>query len=203
MKRIEDKRFKGVLYQAVIVCALLSTASFLLTRTVVYAQSKEENSVLADAFLAAFKVFSHPRCVNCHPVGDAPLIGDASRPHPMRIRRGPEGMGENGTFCSACHQDKNLSGVHMPPGAPGWQLPTKDMPMVFEKRTPRELCLQLKDPAQNGYRTPKEILEHVRDAPIVLWGWNPGEGRTPIPVPHDVFVRHMADWVEKEAACPK
>jgi hypothetical protein len=145
----------------------------------------------------------HPRCVNCHPVGDSPLIGDASRPHPMRVRRGPEGMGKDGLFCSTCHQEKNLPGAHMPPGAPGWQLPTKDTPMVFEKRTPRELCLQLKDPAQNGDRTLSQVLEHVRDAPIVLWGWHPGEGRTAVPVPHDQFVRHVADWVEKGAACPK
>jgi len=214
MKRRRDKRFKGVLKRMVIVCALLGAAHVVLsngkvadrdlsTPTIVYAQSLDENSASASAFLEAFTVFSHPRCVNCHPAADAPLIGDASRPHPMRIRRGPGGMGENGIFCSTCHQSTNLSGAHMPPGAPGWQLPTKDEPMVFEKRTPRDLCLQLKDPAQNGGRTPKEILEHVRDAPIVLWGWNPGEGRIPVPVPHDVFIKYMSEWVDKGAACPK
>ncbi len=168
-----------------------------------YAQSADQESASADAFVAACKVFLHPRCVNCHPIGDSPLIGDASRPHPMRVRRGPEGMGENGLFCSTCHHEKNFPGAHMPPGAPGWQLPTKDMPMVFEKRTPRELCLQLKDPAQNGDRTLSQVLEHVRNAPIVLWGWDPGEGRTAVSVPHDQFVKHVSDWVEKGAACPK
>lgn len=202
MKRKRDKGIR-VLKRVVIVYALLGAAYVLLTHTIVYAQSSDKNSASANAFLAACEVFLHPRCVNCHPLGDAPLIGDASRPHPMKVRRGPEGMGENGIFCSTCHQSTNLPGAHMPPGAPGWQLPPKDMPMVFEKRTPRELCLQLKDPGQNGNRTPKEVLEHVRDAPIVLWAWHPGEGRTPVTVPHEVFVKRVSDWVEKGAACPK
>ncbi len=157
----------------------------------------------ANAFVSASKVLLHPRCANCHPVGSSPLQGEDSRPHPMRVRRGPAGMGSNGLWCSTCHQEKNLPGVHMPPGAPGWQLPTPDMPMVFEKRTPRQLCLQLKDPAQNGNRNLEEILEHVREAPIVLWGWDPGEGRSPVPVPHESFVKDMTDWVKKGAACPE
>jgi hypothetical protein len=89
----------------------------------------------------------------------------------------------------------------MPPGDPDWHLPPENMPMVFEKRTPRELCLQLKDPARNGNMTPKEVLEHLQTS-LVLWGWNPGEGRTPVPMPHEVFAKHMTEWVEKGAACP-
>ena len=77
----------------------------------------------------------------------------------------------------------------MPPGGPGWQLPPEDMPMVFEGATPREICLHLKDPAQNGQRSPDEVVEHVETTPIVLWGWNPGEGRTPVPMSHEEFVK--------------
>ena len=25
------------------------------------------------------------------------------------------------------------------------------------------------------------MLEHVKTGPVVLWGWNPGEGRNPVP----------------------
>jgi hypothetical protein len=63
--------------------------------------------------------------------------------------------------------------------------------------------LQLKNPAQNGNRTPKEVVEHVRTAPLVLWGWNPGSGRTPVPMPHEVFMKNMTEWLEKGAACPE
>jgi hypothetical protein len=45
------------------------------------------------AFLEAYKVFMHPRCVNCHPVGDAPLRGEESQPHSgLRLRRGVDGQ---------------------------------------------------------------------------------------------------------------
>jgi hypothetical protein len=90
----------------------------------------------------------------------------------------------------------------MPPGDPEWHLPPENMPMVFEKKTARELCLQFKDPAQNGNRTPKQIVEHLRTS-LVLWGWNPGEGRTPVPVPYEEFLKKMTEWVEKGARCPE
>jgi hypothetical protein len=78
-----------------------------------------------------------------------------------------------------------------------------DLPMVFEKRTPRQLCEQLKDPAQNGGRNLDQVLAHVREAPLVLWGWNPGNRRTPAPGSHDEFVRVMREWVIRGAACPE
>jgi len=34
-----------------------------------------DDAVARAAFLEAYKVFMHPRCVNCHPAGEAPLRG--------------------------------------------------------------------------------------------------------------------------------
>ena len=167
------------------------------------AATRTDQEASAKAFLAAYQVFHHPRCVNCHPAGDRPLQGDMERIHSIPVVRGPEGMGKNGVWCSTCHQDKNQPGKGMPPGAPGWQLPTADMPMVFEGKSPKQLCEQLKDPAQNGHRSPAEILDHVRDSPLVKWGWDPGEGRTPAPASHEEFVKLMTQWVEKGQACPE
>jgi hypothetical protein len=167
-----------------------------------YADNAPDPAASAKAFLAAYPVYMDPRCVNCHPAGDAPLQGDESRTHAMRVKRGPGGMGKSAMQCSSCHQAANLPGAHMPPGGPGWQLPPEDMPMVFEKKTAHELCVQLKNPAQNGNRTPMEMVDHVRTAPLVLWGWNPGEGRKPVPMSHDTFVKYMTEWAEKGAACP-
>jgi len=169
---------------------------------VAYPQTPEDRTASAKAFLAASQVFFNPRCVNCHPKGDAPLQGDAGRPHTMDVKRGPDGMGKNAMLCTNCHQTANLPGAHMPPGDPGWLMPPEDMPMIFEGRTPHELCLQLKDPAQNGKRTPKEVVEHVRTTTVVLWGWEPGDGRTPVPMPHEIFVKDMTEWAELGAACP-
>jgi hypothetical protein len=167
------------------------------------AKQGEDRAAAAAAFLKASAILRHPRCLNCHPAGERPLVTDRSVPHPMHVERGPLGMGKNGLWCSSCHQEKNLQGEHLPPGAPEWELPPADMPMVFENRTPRQLCEQLKDPARNGGRSPADVVQHVREAPLVLWGWHPGEGRTPVPMPHADFVKLMSQWADNGAACPE
>lgn len=168
-----------------------------------YAQEGRDGGESAAAFLKASQVFLHPRCVNCHSAGDGPLQLDKGVPHAMSIKRGPDGFGKGGVHCNTCHQNENSPGADTPPGAPGWKLPPENMPMVFEKRNPRELCLQLKNTAQNGNMTLKEVVEHVRTAPLVLWAWNPGEGRTPVSMPHTEFVTYMTKWLDSGGACPK
>ena len=70
------------------------------------------------AFLAAYPVFMHPRCMNCHPAGDVPLQGDDSRLHIQNVKRGPDGKGLYALKCANCHQDVNLGGANLPPGNP-------------------------------------------------------------------------------------
>src|SRR5208282_4014876 len=155
------------------------------------------------AFLAAAPVFFHPRCMNCHPSGDRPLQGDDSHPHTQNVQRGALGNGKYGMKCSACHQQENTPGPHMPPGAVIWRLPPPKMPMVFEGKTPRELCEQLEDPARNGGKTLQQIIEHVTSDKLVGWGWNPGEGRAAPPLSRAEFARNIREWVGKGAACPE
>jgi hypothetical protein len=157
----------------------------------------------ADAFLRAYPVFMHARCMNCHPAGDAPLQGDRSLVHNQNVRRGPDGRGVLAMKCAACHQPANVDGLHMPPGNPNWHLPPAHMPMVFEGRTPRELAEQLKDPKRNGGKTLEEILHHVEKDGLVLGGWNPGDGRTKPPMPHADFARAFREWVESGAEIPE
>ena len=162
---------------------------------------QRDEAASAAAFEAMVPVLHHPRCMNCHSAGDYPRQGDDSHPHIMDIRRGPEGHGTNGVQCSTCHQDHNLVGLHMPPGAPEWGLPSPAMPMIWEGLTDRQLCDLLKDPKQNGHRTVQQIVEHMH-TPLVLWGWNPGEGRTPIPMPQREFLADVERWVRGGAVCP-
>jgi hypothetical protein len=75
--------------------------------------------------------------------------------------------------------------------------------MVFQGKTPGEIARQLKDPKQNGGKTLEELLRHVSEDKLVLWGWDPGDGRTKPPLSHDEFVRKMREWVEKGAAAPE
>lgn len=89
----------------------------------------------------------------------------------------------------------------MPPGAPGWHLPPPEMPMIWEGLTNGQLCELLKDPAQNGHRSVEQIVEHMH-TPLVLWGWSPGEGRTPIPASQQAFLADVKAWAANGGACP-
>jgi hypothetical protein len=185
-----------------------STANAFKARDAVSAQA---------AFAEAYKVFMHPRCVNCHPAGDAPLRGEDSQPHSgLRLRRGVDGRGVLTLKCTNCHQSNNQQGLHMPPGAPNvlsdgsldlttprWRLPSAKTPMIFQGRTAAELCRQLKSPQENGGLSAERLIHHVSNDPLVLWGWNPGEGRTTPPLTHDQFVASVREWLDNGGACPK
>src|SRR5260370_4016798 len=103
-------------------------------------------------FVEFVSVLRHPRCVNCHSRGDFPRQGDDGHPHTMNVRRGPEGHGVTAEKCSTCHQDHNLAGAHMPPGAPNWGLPPPTTPMMWKGLSGAEIRHELKDPKQNKNR---------------------------------------------------
>src|SRR5262245_51198002 len=167
------------------------------------AAGQKDDAGARAAFLEAYKVFMHPRCLNCHPTGDVPLQGDDSHLHSPTVKRGPDGKGKFALKCANCHQEANLPGENMPPGNPNWHLPPPEMRMVFEGKTPRELAEQLKDPKKNGGKTLEQILHHVTEDKLVLAGWDPGDGRTKPPLTHAEFAKKMREWVEKGAAVPE
>lgn len=154
------------------------------------------------AFLQAYRVLMHPRCMNCHPVGDQPLQGDDSHIHTMNVKRGPDGKGLYAQKCSNCHQPQNTPGLHMPPGNPNWHLPPADMKMVFEGKTPRQLAAQLLNPNENGHKSIEQLIEHVTSDKLVLGGWNPGDGRTLPPLTHEEFAKQFKLWIDKGAFLP-
>jgi hypothetical protein len=154
------------------------------------------------AFKAAFPVFMHPRCLNCHPAGDRPLAGEDSHLHAQNVQRGADGRGKLALRCMACHQDANLPGENMPPGYPDWRLPAAAMPMVFQGHTPATLAKQLKDPAKNGGKSLEQLLDHVSKDGLVLRCWEPGDGRSVPPLSQAEFAARMKEWVETGAAIP-
>ena len=151
-------------------------------------------------FATLYKVLQHPRCMNCHPSGDAPLQYDDSRPHGMDVSRRSEA---NGVACATCHRDTNGPRPGQPPGAPSWHLPPSDTPMIFQGRTPHQLCEQLKDPRQTGHRDLARLIDHVAHDALVGWGWAPGPGRTPVPTPRAEVVAAMQAWANAGAPCPE
>ncbi len=157
------------------------------------------------AFHTVKDVLQHPRCQNCHIPGDAPLQFDAGTPHSMNVKRGVDGKGVEGLPCTSCHGEANLDpayGPHVPPGAPSWHLPPAAHKMVFIDKSAADLCKVLKDPDENGGKNLAELLEHVTSDGLVLWGWDPGLGRQPVPIPHEQFVAAFKLWVDAGAPCP-
>jgi hypothetical protein len=75
--------------------------------------------------------------------------------------------------------------------------------MVFEGKSPAELARLLTDPKQNGGKSLDELLHHVTEDKLVLWGWNPGEGRTKPPLSHEEFASRMREWIEAGAPAPE
>ncbi|MEZ5344598.1 MAG: hypothetical protein R2681_03485 [Pyrinomonadaceae bacterium] len=166
--------------------------------------SKVDIELSRAAFLEAYKVFVSPRCANCHPGGDSPTQGDFLAVHAQNVVRGKDGKGVYGMRCNTCHQSENLPGEKMPPGVANWHMPPEDMKMVFQQRTPKQLCEQLKDPKMNGGReTLEEAVEHLEEDPLVHWAWDPGNGRTTPPISYKAFMESVREWVENGGECPE
>jgi hypothetical protein len=166
------------------------------------AMPKKDSVKSVKAFMDVYKVLMSPRCMNCHPAGDVPLQGDDSHLHTMLPRRGKEGKGLYAMKCMNCHQPTNTAGLNAPPGNPEWHLPPADMKMVFQGKTAHELAKQIVDPKLNGHKNLNQLIEHASDT-LVLWGWNPGEGRTKPPLTYDEFKKAWITWIETGAYAPK
>jgi hypothetical protein len=167
------------------------------------AKTKTVSADAIEAWNVIYSVLQHPRCLNCHPAGDAPLQGDQSVPHQQDVQRGDDGHGMFAMKCQTCHQEHNAVGEHTPPGGPDWHLPTKKMPLVFEGKSSAELCRQLQDQQRNDHHSMKEILDHIEHAPLVLWAWDPGQGRAPVPISHDDLVKATRTWITNGCGCPE
>ena len=154
----------------------------------------------AEEFTPIAQVLKSPRCLNCHPVGNAPRQGDERRLHDFGVTRGPDDHGAPGLTCDGCHQDANQeeSGV---PGARNWHL--APLRMGWEGLTDSELCRVLLDPYKNGGRSVADIVHHITEDPLINWAWQPGGERTPPPIPRTEFNELVRSWAAKGAACPQ
>lgn len=161
------------------------------------AEKREQES--KQAFLEAYKVFIHPRCMNCHPAGDIPLQGDDSHLHAQGVKRGKDGKGLYALKCKNCHQDMDLKGDNLPPGHASWHLPPANRKMVFEGKTPRQLAMQFKDPKQTGFSSLAQFIHHVEEDGLVKHSFTYGVRP---PLTHEEFVVKVKEWVEKGAVLP-
>ena len=153
----------------------------------------------AALFTELGKVLQHPRCINCHPAGDRPRQGNASRLHQPPVERGADGFGLPAMRCPICHQRANFEPARMP-GHPQWHLAPREM--GWEGKTLGEVCAQLKDPERNGGRSLDDLVHHIGGDTLVGWAWAPGFGREPAPGTQEQAGALAAAWVKTGAACP-
>jgi len=163
----------------------------------------KENTSTED-FDQMMSALTHPRCVNCHPSDNKPKQGMEAHPHYFGVERGSDDQGFVVTNCKTCHQKENndFSGV---PGAPHWGLAPASM--NWEGLTRTEIATSMMDKSRNGGKTPKEILKHLTEDPLVLWAWNPGidaagNPREKPPISKEAYIAAVKGWFEAGAIIP-
>jgi len=150
-------------------------------------------------FVEAGKVIQHPRCINCHPVGERPLQGDRMQPHQPLVVRGPADKGAVGLECTTCHGPANYEPAGVP-GHPLWHV--APVSMAWQGKSLGQICEQMKDRRRNGDKALAQIHEHMAKDTLVGWGWTPGGTRTPAPGTQERFGQLIGAWIETGAACP-
>ncbi len=193
------------------VCAA-SSAMLVAAVIAAYGQDNNPDQAKVSAALGAWDrivtVLQHPRCLNCHQQ-TTPLQGDERRIHIPLAVRGPDGHGVGAMRCGNCHNPSGNSESSGVPGGGGpgaWQL--APVAMMWQGLSSSELCQMLKDPARNKDPVTNQgrdgpgLIAHVNSA-LVIWAWNPGGDREPIPMAHDDFINQMKIWVAGGMACPR
>ena len=143
------------------------------------------------------RALQHPRCMNCHPAGDSPLVGDESKPHQPLVKRGDNNFGTPGMRCTTCHGKENYKNM---PGRPGWHMAPREM--AWEGKSLTEICEQIKDEERNGGKSLDEIADHVANDHLVAYGWDPPEQYEPVPGTQERLGELTRAWVETGAHCP-
>lgn len=194
---------RSTVWKAAVAVAGLVAVIALASWSTSTAWSQTKTASSADSLAAWSKiatVLQHPRCLNCHQL-NSPLQGDERRPHIPQVVRGPDNHGVSAMRCGNCHNDMGNNDTSGTPGGLHWQL--APVSMLWQGLSVGDLCRALKGPAHNGNRTGAMLIAHMEKEPLVLYGWNPGKGREPIPIPHDQVVGLMKVWVAGGMACPQ
>jgi hypothetical protein len=183
--------------EAAQVAALKPVAAFSTIR--------DERARSVALLTEAARVIQSPRCLNCHPVNRQPTQGDDLHAHVPLMYAGPGDHGVAGLQCKSCHGDANFatlaSSIASIPGHSHWGLAPASM--AWQRKSLREICLQLKDGTRNGGRSLSQIHEHMAKDSLVGWAWHPGEGRSPAPGTQAQFGALIRAWIVTGAHCPE
>jgi hypothetical protein len=197
--RIPELSFRNITFAVAFILAVIGIAisSTGAARTAALAAGDQATSLAAWSEIAT--VLQNPRCLNCHQL-DSPLQDDSRRVHVPRVTRGPDNQGVGAMRCQNCHNNMGNNPTSGTPGGLHWQL--APVSMLWQGLSSGDLCRAVKDPKHNGNRDGAALIKHMEDEPLVLYGWNPGKGREPVPIPHEKVVEDMKTWVAGGMACP-
>jgi hypothetical protein len=196
--RHSESSVRVAAFAAAVVLVTIGFSSAAATRTATATEPADQSVSLA-AWDQIATVLQHPRCLNCHQL-NSPLQGDARRVHIPSVVRGPDNHGVGAMRCGNCHNDMGNNPTSGTPGGLHWQL--APVSMLWQGLSSGDLCRAVKDPRLNGNRDGAALIKHMEDEPLVLYGWDPGKGREPVPVSHDKVVEEMKIWVAGGMACP-
>ena len=157
------------------------------------------------AFGTILEVLHSPRCMNCHPTDDRPRQGDDQHEHLFQVVRGDDDRSTDDHStddrggvvqqCATCHRDENNAYSQIP-GAPHWSLAPRSMGWLG--LSDEAIRRRLLDPEANGGRSVAELVHHMSEDALVLWAWQPGEGRQPPSVPLEEFRAALQQWLQEE-----
>jgi hypothetical protein len=197
--RISELPVRSITFAVSFILVLIGIAisSTRAARTAAAPADDQTTSLAAWGEIAT--VLQNPRCLNCHQL-DSPLQGDSRRVHIPRVTRGPDNQGVGAMRCQNCHNNMGNNPTSGTPGGLHWQL--APVSMLWQGLSSGALCRAVKDPKHNGNRDGAALIKHMEDEPLVLYGWDPGKGREPVPIPHEKVVEDMKAWVAGGMACP-
>jgi hypothetical protein len=153
-----------------------------------------------DLFGPIAEVMRHPRCLNCHVKGDAPLNGDDGHAHTMRIVRGADDLGAPAARCYACHREAASTTAPFVPAAPNWKL--APVAMAWQGLTTSELCEALSNQIRNGRYNDVRLRDHFETDKAVGTAWQTGGERTTVRTSRQDLVVAVERWTAAGRPCP-
>ena len=196
--RIPEFPFRNMTLAVAFILAVISAALSSTGAAPTEPSSPDDQAASLAAWNEIATVLEHPRCLNCHQL-NSPLQGDSRRVHVPHVVRGPEDQGVGAMRCGNCHNNMGNNPTSGTPGGLNWKLAPASM--LWQGLSSGDLCRSVKDPKHNGNRDGAALIQHM-NVLLVLYGWNPGKGREPVPIPYDKFVEDMKVWVAGGMACP-
>ncbi|HKD63692.1 MAG TPA: hypothetical protein VKB40_06630 [Candidatus Acidoferrales bacterium] len=197
--RISESPVRSVIFALAFILAVIDITLLSTRASRTEAASTGDQATSLAAWSEISTVLQNPRCLNCHQL-DSPLQGDSRRVHIPHVVRGKDNQGVGAMRCGNCHNNMGNNPTSGTPGGLHWQL--APVSMLWQGLSSGDLCRAVKDAKRNGNRDGAALVKHMEDEALVLYGWNQGKGREPVPVPHEKVVEDMKIWVAGGMACP-